>query len=101
MKLPRIEIDEQILIDLSQKYNIIELGLFGSVLRDDFSIHSDIDILIVFSPDSEYSYFDLLHIKKEFEDRLGRSVDLIEKEGIRNPYRREEILSTNKVIYAA
>jgi len=31
---------------------------------------------------------------------LGRVIDLIKKEGIKNPYRRNEILSTNKVIYA-
>jgi len=101
MKFPNIELDENILIELSHKYNIIELGLFGSVLRDDFSLNSDIDILIEFSPDTQYSFFDVLHIKEDFQKQLGRPIDLVEKEGIKNPYRRNEILSTNKVIYAA
>ena len=101
MKFPNIELDEKILIELSHKYNIIELSLFGSVLRDDFTLTSDIDILIVFSPDTQYSFFDILHIKEDFQKQLGRPIDLVEKEGIKNPYRRDEILSTNKVIYAA
>ena len=101
MTFPKIELDEKILIELSHKYNIVELSLFGSILRDDFSEDSDIDILVEFSPDTQYSFFDILHIKEDFQKQLGRTIDLVEKEGIKNPYRRKEILSTNKVIYAA
>jgi hypothetical protein len=32
---------------------------------------------------------------------FGRPVDLVEKEALRNPFRRESILSTRKIIYAA
>jgi len=101
MKLPKIEIDDHLIMSLAKKYRIKELSLFGSVLRDDFKDDSDIDILIQFIDDREYSLFDLFRIREEFEQALGKEVDLIEKRGLRNPYRRANILSTARVIYAA
>ena len=101
MKLPRYELDESVIISLARKYKIRELSLFGSVLRDDFGEKSDIDILVQFDKEAELSLFDLFEVQEEFEKALGRDVDLVEKEGLRNPYRRERILSTAKVVYAA
>ena len=40
-------------------------------------------------------------MKIELEAMFKRPVDLVEKEGLRNPYRRSEILSTARVVYAA
>jgi predicted nucleotidyltransferase len=40
-------------------------------------------------------------MKEELENRFGRSVDLVEKEALRNPWRRYEILRTREVLYAA
>ncbi len=101
MKLPKIEIDDQLIRSLAKKYRIKELSLFGSVLRDDFNDNSDIDILIQFIDDSEYSLFDLFSIREEFERALGKDVDLIEKKSLRNPYRRTNILASARLIYAA
>jgi len=101
MKFPKIDIDENIIISLAKKYQIKELSFFGSVLRDDFNEKSDIDILVIFNENSDYSLFDLFEIKEEFEKLLGKEVDLVEKDGLRNPYRRENILKNSKVIYAA
>jgi uncharacterized protein len=101
MKFPKIDIDENIIISLAIKYNIKELAIFGSALREDFDEKSDIDILIQFKDNKEYSYFDIMEIKDDFEIKLGKEVDIIEKDGLRNPYRRESILNTAKVIYAA
>lgn len=43
----------------------------------------------------------LLEMKEELEARYGRQVDLVEKEALRNPWRKYEILRTHEVIYAA
>ncbi|MEW5817192.1 MAG: nucleotidyltransferase domain-containing protein [Spirochaetota bacterium] len=101
MKFPHAEIDDAVITSLARKYRIKELALFGSILRDDFNDRSDIDILVEFDPEVDYSLFDLMEIKEEFSKVLKRHVDLIEKAGLRNPYRKEKILRTARTIYAA
>ena len=101
MKFPCIEVQDSIIISLAKKYRIKELSFFGSILREDFQQDSDIDILVQFDDQVEYSLFDLFEIKEEFENALGREIDLIEKSSLRNPYRRDNILRNAKVIYAA
>ena len=101
MKFPCIEIQDSIIISLAKKYRIKELSFFGSVLRENFQQDSDIDILVQFDEEADYSLFDLFEIKEEFENALGREIDLIEKGSLRNPYRRDNILRNARVIYAA
>jgi hypothetical protein len=100
MLVLKFEIDTQKIAEIAQEYNISELCLFGSVLRDDFNSKSDIDILISFADKVEYSFFDLCELKEKFEELFKRKVDLIEKESLINPYRRSEILNTARRIYA-
>jgi uncharacterized protein len=83
------------------KWKIREFALFGSVLRDDFRPDSDIDVLVSFRPGQPWSLWDLLDMEEQLGTMLGRPVDLIEKEALRNPYRRHEILTTRRVVYAA
>jgi hypothetical protein len=75
--------------------------LFGSVLRDDFNRASDIDVLISFAPETRYSLFDLADMREELKALFGREVDLVEKEALRNPFRRKHILQNMEVLYAA
>ena len=82
-----------------QRWQIIEFALFGSVLRDDFRPDSDIDVLVTFAADSRWSLFDWVDMKEELEALLGRKVGIADKEGLKNPYRRHEILQTHQVIY--
>jgi len=51
--------------------------------------------------EAPWSLWDLMEMKAELEAVFGRSVDLVEKEALRNPWRKREILSTYEVIYAA
>jgi uncharacterized protein len=99
MKFPKLEIDDGVIIALAKKYNMAELSLFGSILRSDFNDKSDIDILVKFNDTADYSLFDIFRIKEDFEKVLGKKVDLVEKDSLRNPYRRENILKNAKVIY--
>ena len=75
--------------------------MFGSVLRDDFRPDSDIDVLVSIDPTARIGLFKIIEMKLELEEMFKRPVDLIEKEGLKNPYRRKEILRTAQVVYAA
>lgn len=78
-----------------------ELALFGSVLRDDFCPDSDVDVLVSFEPGAPWTLWDLSAMRQELEEIFGRDVDLVEKKGLRNPFRRHAILSSRRLIYAA
>ncbi|HAQ61729.1 TPA: hypothetical protein DCR49_07005 [Candidatus Delongbacteria bacterium] len=101
MKLPKLEINENKVKEIASSYKILELYVFGSALRQDFNENSDIDLLVKLSKGSGYSIFELIEIKEKFENLFRRKIDIVELEGLRNPYRKEEILKTAKMIYAA
>jgi uncharacterized protein len=84
-----------------RKWRVREFCLFGSVLREDFRPDSDVDVLVSFDPDSEWDLLDLVDMREELSALFGRPVDLVEKEALRNPFRRRRILATRQVIYAA
>jgi len=93
-------IDYGRIADFARRWRIRELALFGSVLRDDFDDDSDVDVLVSFDPVATWSLWDLTTMADELSAIIGRKVDLVEKEGLRNPFRRQHILSGRKVIYA-
>jgi predicted nucleotidyltransferase len=94
--LPHKEIEE-----FCKRWSITEFSVFGSVLREDFHSDSDIDVLVSIDPKAKIGLFELIDMKLELEKMFKRPVDLVEKEGLKNPYRRREILRTAQVIYAA
>ena len=101
---PNVPIDEQQIETFCRRWKIAELSLFGSVLRDDFAADSDVDVLVSFLPDAEWSLLDHQAMEGELSGLLGRNVDLVSRRGIersRNWIRREAILSGAQQIYAA
>lgn len=87
-----------------QRWHIMELALFGSILRDDFGPESDVDILVQFAPAAEPTRRDWPAMERELAAIMGRDVDLIERrlvEGSRNYIRRKSILDSAQVVYAA
>ncbi len=84
-----------------RRWKIKEFALFGSVLRKDFRPDSDIDALVAFEPGGGITFDNRVEMLDELAAIFGRQVDLVEKEGIRNPFRRHEILNNRRVIYAA
>ena len=95
----KIEIPAANIEAFCHKWKVRELSLFGSVLRDDFGPKSDVDVLVSFADDASWSLLDLTAMGDELAAMIGRPVDLVEKEGLRNPFRRHTILATRKVIY--
>jgi hypothetical protein len=101
MTRAKIDIPIDQIEDFCKRWKIAEFSIFGSALRDDFSPRSDVDVLISFEPDFPWSLFDWIDMIEELKNILGRQVDLVEKSGLRNPFRRHEILNNRQVIYAA
>ncbi|WP_313949402.1 nucleotidyltransferase family protein [Leptolyngbya sp. FACHB-261] len=87
--------------EFCQRWRITEFALFGSVLRDDFRSDSDVDVLVTFSANQGWSLLDWVDMKEELKAMFGREVDLADKQGLKNPYRRHEILKTHQVICAS
>ncbi len=100
MQRTKIDIPKDKIEDFCKRWKIAEFSIFGSALRDDFSPKSDVDVLISFEPDIPWSLFDWVDMIDELRGILGREVDLVEKSGLRNPFRRREILSNRQVVYA-
>lgn len=99
MEMPVLPQDLQ---GFCQQWQIQELALFGSVLREDFSLESDIDVLVTFAPDAQWTLLDIAEMREELSRLFGRPVDVVERRAIersQNVIRREAILSTAEVIY--
>ena len=96
----RIHIPMDALAELCRRYQVRELSLFGSVLRDDFRDDSDIDILVEFEPEARIGFFELARLQRELASILGREIDIVPKLGL-NPVIRRSVLESSEVIYAA
>ncbi|MEM1253221.1 MAG: nucleotidyltransferase domain-containing protein [Cyanobacteria bacterium P01_H01_bin.21] len=99
----RLQVDYDQIAKFCEQFGIVELAIFGSVLRDDFRADgenpSDVDLLIEFSPEQKLSWPMWLDLQETSEKLFKRKVDLVQKHLLENPYRRAEILKTNRVIY--
>ncbi|NCR17215.1 MAG: nucleotidyltransferase family protein [Microcystis aeruginosa LL13-03] len=99
VKKLKIELPQQIISEFCQKWQISEMYLFGSVLREDFRPDSDIDVLVSFQDSVSWGLLEFSRMKRELENLLGRKVDLLTKKS--NWIRQREILETAQVIYVA
>jgi uncharacterized protein len=69
---------------LATEYHVCSVGLFGSIVREDFSLlSSDIDIIVDFSRPVGIEFIDLANF---IEEVLKRKVDLVSKKGIKEKY---------------
>ncbi len=69
--------------ELTDKYGVDTIGLFGSIVRGDFTPESDIDIIVTFSRRIGIEFIDLAD---ELEQKLNHKVDLVSREGIKPKY---------------
>lgn len=97
-----VEHNRTALVALCRRYRVDRLYLFGSAASGCFdSQRSDLDFLVSFvdrEPTGEYAdrYLDFA---EGLERLLGRPVDLLTEQSIRNPYFRREVESTRQLIY--
>lgn len=95
-----IEKNIESLIDLCKQHKVKELYLFGSILTSKFNKDSDIDMLVQFDNVDILEYADnYLDFKERLEKLLGREIDLIENQSIRNPIFRKIVDRDKKIVY--
>ncbi len=98
-----LNISEEIIREFCERHGVVELALFGSVLRSDFSLESDIDILVTFANDHKATLRELLTMEMELTKIFDRNVDLVERKAIQesqNYIRKQAILDSLVGIYA-
>lgn len=101
---PHVQIDTRALEAFCRRWKIIELSLFGSVLRDDFGPESDVDVLVTFSTDARWTLFDYGDMQEELATLFGHPVDLVNRQAVEaspNWIRRRAILESAELLYAA
>jgi len=71
--------------ELSSRYHVTSVALFGSTARDEAGPESDVDILVDFPGPPTFDQY--MGLKIELEDLLGRRVDLVTRRGLRERIR--------------
>ena len=90
---------KKVALPACREFKVKRLDVFGSLARGQETGDSDIDLLVEFEePDQQPSkrFFGLLH---HLEDTLGREVDLLTVNSLRNPYFRRRVLKERMKIY--
>jgi predicted nucleotidyltransferase len=99
MTLHDIDIPRDRIAEFCRRHRIHKLSLFGSILRDDFTPDSDIDVLVEFQPGCTpgLAFFGM---QDELTKMLGHKVDL-QTPGFLSKYFREEVLEGAEAVYVA
>ena len=100
MKKIRVSIPTKKLANLCKRYHIRKLAFFGSVLRDDFSPNSDVDVLVEFE-EGYIPGLGFIDIQDDLSKLLGgREVDLVTPKFL-NHRIRDRVLNEARVAYGA
>jgi hypothetical protein len=96
----RISVDKEKIAAFCRRHHIRRLALFGSVLREDFSPDSDIDVLADFEPGHSPGLFGIARMERELSTIFeGRRIDLRTAEDL-SRYFRDDVLREAEVQYA-
>jgi hypothetical protein len=97
---PHLSIDRDAVSAFCRRHHITRLALFGSVLRDDFSPDSDVDVLVEFQA-GHVPGLNFVSIEREFSALLqGRQVDMVTPKFL-NHRIREQVLRSAEPLYVA
>ena len=99
MRNVQLTIPRDQIVELCRRYQVRELALFGSSVRDDFGPESDVDLLVEFDPSAQVGFLTLSRLQRELSAALNRTVDLVPKRGLK-PSIRQSVLDSARVIYA-
>lgn len=95
----RIEIPKETLADFCRRNRIRRLAFFGSVLRDDFTPESDVDVLVEFEPGARVG-LRFFGMERELSEILKHKVDL-NTPGFLSKYFRDDVIAQAEVLYDA
>jgi hypothetical protein len=74
--------------------------LFGSALNENFTEKSDIDFLVRFKPIELAEYFEnYMNFKESLKNLLGREIDLLEEQTLKNPILIKSINQSKELVY--
>ena len=99
MTKAKIEIPKERLAGFCKKHQIQKLSLFGSVLTNDFSPDSDVDVLVEFKSGTRIGLIRLTGLEFELSEIIGRKVDL-NTLGFISKYLRTRIMAEREIQYA-
>src|SRR2546423_10778727 len=98
-----IQLDSPAIQDFCRRWRLKELCVFGSVLREDFRLDSDVDFLVQYEDGAEWQEEDLLRMEEQLGAIVGRKADVLERQAVEksaNYIRRKHILGTALRIHA-
>jgi len=101
---PKLGLNRDELESFCQRWQIRELDVFGSALGDNFDEESDLDLLVSFEAEAEWSLLDHNRMETELEALIGREMDLVTRRSVersQNWIRRSAILESAEPLYAA
>jgi len=99
IRLGILQVDAEALGAVCRVWRIRRLAVFGSVLRDDFTPDSDVDVLIEFDPGAAVGYFGLYDLEQELAPLFGgRTLDIGTFRSL-SKWIREDVLSQAVVLY--
>ncbi len=104
LDIPSLQLPREQIADYCRRWKITELSVFGSVLREDFGPTSDLDVLVSFSADADWSLLDHARMQQELSALVGREVDLVSRRAVEhsaNWLRRDAILQSLQPIYVS
>jgi predicted nucleotidyltransferase len=97
MAISPVAIDPECIADFCRRHHVARLSLFGSVLRDDFTPESDVDVLVEFEP-GRAPGLEFFAMGGELSRIIGRPVDLNTPEFL-SRYFRDEVLAEARPVY--
>lgn len=100
MKALPIAVPETDLARFCRENGIRRLSFFGSIVRDDFTPESDVDVLVEFEPSKRIGFIGFAGLEIDLGEMLGRRVDLNTPASISDAY-LDEILSEAVPVYVA
>ena len=97
-------VETSVIANFCRRWKIKQLAVFGSAATGVLRPDSDIDLLVTFAPDAEWTMFDHYRMENELVELFARDVDLVNVRALEeNPNRiyRQQIIKSAKVVYAA
>ena len=96
----RIEIPYDRVAEFCERNHIRKMSLFGSVIRDDFTPESDVDVLVEFAPGKTPGFAFVTTLPDELSEIMGRHVDLNTPQCL-SKYFRQDVLDRAETVYVA
>ncbi len=96
----RVSVSRDALAELCRRRRIRRLSLFGSVLREDFSEASDVDVLVEFEAGARVTFFSLSRVEDDLSALFGRRADVHVARSL-SPHLRDRVVAQARDLYVA